>query len=186
MQNALFPIFCCRHLTRWCFLFYTHFFLLLFPSHCHPGSGGSREEQRGSAPRGAKDVAFSSKHLQPAGVYPRCPPVLVEHQTLYHLSGNGQCNWHALLPKNAWLIFIKEQTAWYAIYTINNCILYYFPTFSAQTHFRFEKKIQMRTDSKRAKIHFCLGEAGHETQCGWTKCKSAEISLKWRLERKKA
>lgn len=52
------------------------------------GSGGRREEQRGSAPRGAKDVAFPSEHLQPPGVHPRCSPVPVEHQTLYHMSGN--------------------------------------------------------------------------------------------------
>ncbi len=57
------------------------------------GSGGSEEEQGGSAPWGAKDVAFSSEHLQPPGVNPGCPPVPVEHQTLYHMSGNHCSNW---------------------------------------------------------------------------------------------
>ncbi len=61
-------------------------FFLSFPFH--PGSRGSREEQRGSAPRGAKDVAFQSEHLQPPGVNPGCPSVPVEYQTLYHMSGN--------------------------------------------------------------------------------------------------
>ena len=58
------------------------------PPLSSPGSGGSRENQRGSAPRGAKDVAFPSEHLQPPGVHPGCSPVPVEYQTLYHMSGN--------------------------------------------------------------------------------------------------
>lgn len=57
-----------------------------------PGSGGCRKDQRGSAPRGAKDVAFPSEHLQPPGVHPRRSPVPVEHQTLYHMSGNHGSN----------------------------------------------------------------------------------------------
>lgn len=68
--------------------FSSHFSI---PPSCFPlppGSGGSREEQRGSAPRGAKDVAFPSEYFQPAGVHPGCSAVPVEHQTLYHMSGN--------------------------------------------------------------------------------------------------
>lgn len=52
------------------------------------GSGGGGEDQRRSAPRGAKDVAFPSEHFQPPGVHPGRPTVSVEYQALYHMSGN--------------------------------------------------------------------------------------------------
>lgn len=73
---------------------------LFFPSHSSPGSGGCGEDQRGSAPRGAKDVAFPCKHLQPPGVHPGCSPVPVEHQTLYHMSGNHGNNWQAIKSRH--------------------------------------------------------------------------------------
>lgn len=72
---------------------------LYFPPLLSPGSGGWRENQRGSAPRGAKDVAFQSEHLQPPGVHPRRSPVPVEHQTLYHMSGNHGDDWQVIRSK---------------------------------------------------------------------------------------
>lgn len=71
-------------------LFSSFLTLLSFVPFPSPGSCGCREDQRGSAPRGAKDVAFPSEHLQPPGVHPGCSPFPVEHQTLYHMSGNLQ------------------------------------------------------------------------------------------------
>lgn len=75
--------------------FFSHLLpvLLFFPFLSTSGSGGCREDQRRSAPRGAKDVAFPSEHLQPAGVHPGCSPVSMEHQTLYHMSGNHSRKW---------------------------------------------------------------------------------------------
>lgn len=62
-------------------------FLTRLVSLTPAGSRGGGDEQRRSAPRGAKDVAFPSEHLQPPGVHTGCSPVPVEHQTLHHMSG---------------------------------------------------------------------------------------------------